>query len=158
MGGLAQVPAESSIAWLLLSTVAAILAGILSSWLTCLLVKRPEIAFTARTETEQEKQERIRQEIVRWSNPILGAVNELDDRLWNILENAGHLALSNSYRVQNNPNWSLTYEHWMPSTLFLFGQYFAWVQVYRGFHPISRTLLHNLKGMYASCEGMSPWG
>src|ERR671914_588892 len=106
MGGLAQVLAEPSITWLLLSTVVALVAGVISSWLTYRLVRRQEIAYTAHMETKKVEQERIRQEIFRWSNPILGAVNELDDRLWNIFENAGHLALSNSYRVQNNPNWS----------------------------------------------------
>jgi hypothetical protein len=129
MGWIAQVPAVPSIAWILLSTFVALLAGVLSSWLTYRFVRRQEIAYTAHMETEKEKQERIRQEIVRWSNPILGAVNELDGRLWNILENGAYLALSKSYKSHEIRNWSLTYDHWMPSTLFLFGQYFAWVQM-----------------------------
>jgi hypothetical protein len=129
MGGLAQVLAKPSITWLLLSTVVALVAGVISSWLTYRLVRRQEIAYTAHMETKKVEQERIRQEIIRWSNPILGAVNELDGRLWNILQNRAYLALSKSYKLHAIPNWSLTYEHWMPSTLFLFGQYFAWVQM-----------------------------
>jgi hypothetical protein len=112
----------------------------LSSWLTYRFVKRQEIAYTvhkeieklrgqAVMETEQEKQERIRQEIIRWSNPILGALKELNRRLRNILKDEGYLALSDSYKLLVNPNWSITYEHFMNSTLFLFGQYFAWVQM-----------------------------
>jgi hypothetical protein len=129
MSGFAQVFAGESIPWLLLSTVIALIAGFLSSWLTYRYVKRQEIAYTvnkeieklrsqAVMETEQEQQERIRQEIIRWSNPILGALKELKRRLRNILEDDGHLALSESYKLHINPNWSITHEHFMNSTLF----------------------------------------
>src|SRR4051794_8965083 len=110
MSGFAQVLGGQSIAWLLLSTVVALLAGFLSSWLTYRFVKRQEIADTisaeiekqrrsAVIETEQEKQERIRQEIIRWANPILGAVTDLEARLRNILDDDGYLALSQSYKL-----------------------------------------------------------
>jgi hypothetical protein len=140
MSWLNQAFAERSVAWLLLSTAVALLSGILSSWLTYRFVKRREIVDTVRAEiekqrhlaviqVEREKKERIRQEVIRWANPILGAVKQLEGRLKNILEEDGYLALSKSYEQFVNPSWSISYEYFINSTLFLFGQYFAWVQM-----------------------------
>jgi len=129
MKWLTQALAESSIAWLLLSTAVALMSGFLSSWLTFRFVKRQEMIETARIKARSEKQERVRQEIVRWANPILASVRELESRLDNILEDDGYLALSQNYATHVNPNWSITYDYFMPSTLFLFGQYFAWVRM-----------------------------
>jgi hypothetical protein len=130
---------EHSIAWLIVSTVVALIAGFISSWLTYRFKSR-EIIDTAiadiekqrnilRFETEKERQERIRLEIVKWANPILAAVRDLKSRLENILDKAGYLALSSEYKSQVNPNWSISYDYFMSSTFFVFAQHFAWVQM-----------------------------
>jgi hypothetical protein len=86
---------------------------------------------TFRTElaTRTALAERIRQEIVRWANPILGAVMELHRRLDNILKNEGYLALSPTVEKRVNSEWSITYEYFLPSTIFLFSQYFCWIRL-----------------------------
>ena len=75
------------------------------------------------------REERIRKEIIRWANPILGAVQELNSRLDNILDNNGYLVLSKNYEQQINKDWSVSYDYFMPSTLYLFGQYFCWIRL-----------------------------
>jgi hypothetical protein len=91
--------------------------------------KRKEIIDKARGDLEKSLEERIRREIIHWANPILGAVKDLEGRLRNILERDGYLALSEEYKEQVNPNWSISYAYFMRSTLYLFGQYFAWVRM-----------------------------
>lgn len=130
---------EFSLVWLIISTVVGLLAGFFSSWLTYHF-KRREIIETAisdfekqrsilRVETEKEKQERLRREIIRWANPILAAVRDIKGRLENILDRQGYLALSPEYKAQVNSNWSISYDYFMNSTLFLFAQYFAWIRM-----------------------------
>ncbi|MBC7803954.1 MAG: hypothetical protein H7Y16_08790 [Candidatus Parcubacteria bacterium] len=79
-----------------------------------------------RNRTQAEQAERTRQEIERWANPILGAVRELRARLENILENAGYPALSRSGAGGIHPDWSIDFDYFMSSTVFLFCQYFCW--------------------------------
>jgi hypothetical protein len=74
------------------------------------------------------REERLRGEILRWANPILGAVSGLRYRLHNILERDAYRALQRLRPADLPPNWSITYEYFMPSTLFLFAQYFHWVR------------------------------
>lgn len=75
----------------------------------------------------KEREDRIRNDIIRWANPILGAVNVLTYRLDNILFHDGYRALNKAY--QRTPGWSMTYDYCMPSTLYLFAQYFALIQM-----------------------------
>lgn len=139
MNWLTEAFSESSVAWLLISTALAIISGYLSSRLTYRF-KRQEIIDTLRADLQKEKhksnleveqlmKERIRQEIVRWANPILGAVRDLEKRLKNILHDGGYLALSEKYQEKVNPKWSITYDYFMNSTLYLFSQYFSWVRM-----------------------------
>jgi len=69
--------------------------------------------------------DRRRQEIVRWANPVLTAIEELQRRLDNILLSDGWLALSKENENRINPNWSISYDYFLPSTIYLFGQYFC---------------------------------
>jgi hypothetical protein len=85
--------------------------------------------FKTNTTVQGLREERIRKEIIRWANPILGAVQELNNRLDNILNYDGYLALSKNYEQQINTNWSISYDYFMPSTLYLFGQYFCWIRL-----------------------------
>ena len=80
------------------------------------------------SEAGRARGDRIRTEILRWSNPILGAVTDLRARLVNILKDKAHLALRRTRPSELSDDWSITYEYFMPSTLFLFAQYFHWVQ------------------------------
>lgn len=80
----------------------------------------------ARNRTQAEQAERTRQEIERWANPILGAVRELHARLGNILEHDGYPALSRSGAGGIHPDWSIDFDYFMSSTVFLFCQYFCW--------------------------------
>jgi hypothetical protein len=72
--------------------------------------------------------DRIRSEILAWANPILDAVNGLESRLRNILTTKGYEALEPGVSFRE---WSVTYDYFLQSTLFLFGQYFCWTQMLR---------------------------
>lgn len=119
---------ENSIIWLFLSSAVAIISGFVSSWLTFYYIKRRELIEKSDLEIQAKKQERIRQEVIRWSNPILASVKELKGRINNIIDE-GYLALSQKYKDQVNSNWSISYDYFMSSTLYLFGQYFCWIRM-----------------------------
>jgi hypothetical protein len=79
-------------------------------------------------EVVRARDDRIRTEILRWANPILDAVRALKSRLQNILHRDGHIALSETGLRPIPENWSISYDYFMPSTLYLFCQYFYWVR------------------------------
>jgi hypothetical protein len=58
--------------WLLITTVVALVAGGVSGWASATLRRR------------EAKAERIRQEVLLWTNPVLGAVKSLESRLGNV--------------------------------------------------------------------------
>lgn len=74
------------------------------------------------------RNERLRSEVLRWANPILGAVKDLKSRLYNILANGAEVALNPGRSADIETGWSIRYDYFMPSTLYLFGQYFYWVR------------------------------
>ena len=78
-------------------------------------------------EKQASTEERIKDEIIRWANPILEAVKNLEGRLNNILQYQGYIALNKEPNTKLNPNWSISYDYFMPSTLYYFAQYFCWV-------------------------------
>jgi hypothetical protein len=131
MDWLTQAFTEQSIAWLLIFTSVSIGSGFLSSWLTYRFIKRREIIDTQKLEGESQKRERIRQEVIRWANPILASVRDLQSQLRNIIEHHGYLAMGQDYKELVNPNWSISYAYFMDSLPFLFGQYFAWVRMFQ---------------------------
>lgn len=77
---------------------------------------------------EQNRRERVRQETLKWANPILEAVRNLRSRLDNILDN-GYPALSPNW--QPTSGWSLTHDYFLTSTLYLFAVYFGYVESLR---------------------------
>jgi hypothetical protein len=85
--------------------------------------------FKRTLDTRFARDDRIRQEVMRWANPILGAVTHLHRRLQDILHDRGYLALSPEYRKNVNPEWSITYDYFFVSTLYLLGRYFCWIRV-----------------------------
>jgi len=84
-----------------------------------------------RLNREDARIDRIREELFRWSNPILGSVKALSKRLENVLNHEGHLGLSPNCKDQVNPNWSITYDYFMSSTVYLFCQYFCYLELLR---------------------------
>jgi hypothetical protein len=85
--------------------------------------------FQTELATRTARADRIRQEIVRWANPILGSVMDLTRRLRNILHEQGYLALSPETESKVDSEWSIHYEYFLPSTVYLFCRYFCWVQL-----------------------------
>jgi hypothetical protein len=74
--------------------------------------------------------DRIRQEIDRWSNQVVGAIDDLRFRLENIIRQGSNWALSNSgQRTPNQGEWKIDYQYFLPSTIFLFAQYFCWIRL-----------------------------
>lgn len=129
MNWFTQTFGDTSIVWLLIFTVVSLISGFISSWLTYRFIKRRELIDIQKLENEKQKQERIRHEIIRWSNPILSSVQSLQSQLRNVLEKSGYLAMRKDYKRQVNPNWSISYDYFMSSLPFLFGQYFAWLRM-----------------------------
>jgi hypothetical protein len=84
--------------------------------------------FRAEVKDSSSKTDRIREEVVRWANPILAAVDDLQRRLENILQHEGYLVLSEAGTAPVN-GWSARYDYYLPSTIYLFGQYFCWIRL-----------------------------
>jgi hypothetical protein len=149
MDWLTRVFAEHSVAWIVLSAVVGLLSGAVSAWITYQF-KRQELLETAQLKQkelvatmlgdievqrqiqagvqEKERQDRVREQIIKWANPILSAVEDLNHRLDNILDR-GYVVLNK--QGQFSSQWSITYDYFMSSTLYLFAQYFAWIQMLR---------------------------
>jgi len=132
---------ENSVAWLLLSSIFAVCA----SYLTYHFITKKEIQERIEREVEAEykkqisikkaeaeasKQERIRSELARWSNPLQAAVDNLYFRLDNLLNQQAYLALSEKNADQIDPNWSIDYDYFLNSTLYLFAHYVAWIDLF----------------------------
>jgi hypothetical protein len=139
-------------AWLLVTTAVALVAGGASGWLAAALARR------------EERKRRIREEVIRWSNPIFGAVDNLQYRLRNVL---GHLypALDSNRRdVERpiNPDSSVDHSYALESTLFLFAQYFAWIRLLE--HEMSPELFSSklakenfFKAVHAVSSALARW-
>jgi hypothetical protein len=82
--------------------------------------------FKSQLTERTAQKDRLRNEVARWSNPIPSAVADLKNRLENILDHQGYLALSPSVRQRVNPQWSVQYDYFFPSTIYLFSRYFCW--------------------------------
>jgi hypothetical protein len=93
--------------------------------------RQQELArYEARLEEQSERKERIREEVLRWANPVFGAVQGLERRLDNILNDNYYLALRETDEERPvDPDWAVSYEYALPTTLFLFAEYFAWVRL-----------------------------
>jgi hypothetical protein len=100
-------------------------------------LKKLEIEDMVRAELDKERQRRdldraetVRRKTVTSAGPLLVSVEDLVARLDNILNDAGHGPLAANWSAANR-QWTNTHEYFMGSTLYLFGRYFAWVQVLR---------------------------
>ena len=112
------VIADSTVS-VLVTTAIAVAAGGISGWVASAIRRR------------EQRKERIREEILRWANPILGAVKSLESRLSNILNKGLYRALDPDLDTERpvNQNWAIGHEYAMESSLFLFAEYFAWIQL-----------------------------
>jgi hypothetical protein len=114
----------NDVGWLLITTAVSLVAGGAAGWWSAVLRQR------------EARRERVREEVLRWANPILNSVGGLRSRLSNILEQGLYRALSPSRDGdprpgELSPDWAVSYGYVMPSTLFVFAEYFAWVQLLR---------------------------
>jgi hypothetical protein len=84
----------------------------------------------ASVEEQVSEKRRIREEVLRWTNPVLEAVDALESRLKNILNDGLYLAMR-QHRDERpvNPDWAVSYDYVLPTTLYLFAYYFAWVRL-----------------------------
>ncbi|GAA1312421.1 hypothetical protein Psi02_80160 [Planotetraspora silvatica] len=123
--------ASTSLNWLTVgaSTVGSIAAAVISAWIVSAFITRREMAESLRLQGQKEKTDRIREEVLRWSNPILSAVQDLRGRLKNIIHDDGYVALDPGFEKQGN--WSITHDYMVRSTLYLFGVYFAFTGAMR---------------------------
>lgn len=117
--------------WLLITTAVSLAAGAVAGWVSAAFHRR------------EARKERTRQEVLRWANPILNSVQSLESRLDNILNDGLYVMLAPEVRPKASrllptrtrlhqlidPDWAVSYEYVMPSTLFHFAEYFAWVRL-----------------------------
>lgn len=82
--------------------------------------------FQHNVETQAAGDERVRRELSAWASPILGAVQDLIARLENILDDKGYVGLDPDTATADR-DWSLDYEYFLTSSLYLFGRYFCWI-------------------------------
>ncbi len=93
------------------------------------LVKKREMAESTRLQKAKEKDDRIREEVLNWANPILGTVQDLRERLGNVLRHQAYSALHPEYTTTGQ--WSISYDYFINSTLYYFGVYFAYALALR---------------------------
>jgi hypothetical protein len=137
----------------------SVAASLLLARLTFRFVKRPELTATLETKEREldkayqlkkleiedmvhaelnkerqrrdlDREETVRRKTVTSAGPLLVSVEDLIARLDNILERGGHGPLAANWTALNR-QWTNTHDYFMGSTLYLFGRYFAWVQVLR---------------------------
>jgi hypothetical protein len=87
-------------------------------------------AFKADLAANIARKDRIREQLNQWANPILGSVRGLEARLDNILSDEGYLALSKETQSKVKKEWSITYDYFVPTTIYLFSQYFCWIRLF----------------------------
>lgn len=105
--------------WLLLTTAVGLVAGAISGLVAAIL------------RTREAKSERVREEVLRWANPILNAVEALDSRLENVLGDL-YPALDGDRSGEErpaDPDWAVSYDYVMQSTLFIFAEFFGWTRL-----------------------------
>jgi hypothetical protein len=78
-------------------------------------------------ESENQRTERLRNQIQRWALPIQGSIEDLIHRLHSIVKGDGYVMLSTSnVRVDG---WSADYQYFITSTIYYFAQYFCWTRL-----------------------------
>ena len=92
--------------------------------------KKKVIDHQAIVDERASEKERIREQVLRWTNPVLGAVEGLESRLDNILNKDLDQALHKDRKNRRvKPDWAVSYDYVLPTTLYLFANYFAWIRL-----------------------------
>ena len=107
----------SDLAWLLVTTAVALIAGGISG------------AVSAAYRRREQKRERIREEVLQWANPVLDTIRSLESRLKNILKDDLYRALDPAVARKRRPvraDWAIDHRYTLESTTFLFAEFFAW--------------------------------
>jgi hypothetical protein len=112
--------------------------SLLLARMTFKFVRQPELkqALTDAVSLEKGKRQldreaAIRTKVVLWSYPILEAAKDLNHRLQNICEHDGYLPLATDWDTRRPKGWSATHAYFMNSSIYLFGRYFAQVELLR---------------------------
>lgn len=138
-------------AFLFTSIIAAVFA-VASSWLTYRFVNRREMVESHQFEADAERKERVRSELTKWSNDVNVAVDDLYGRLGAVLHQNGYVALNPAFVRAPNAVWSVTHDYYMTSTLFLFGQFFGWIQLLR--EDVNYEIFRNAREKKELAEAM----
>jgi hypothetical protein len=109
------------------TTVVVAILGYVAQTSIKYFLDRDAETFKSEVARKTARLDRVRQEVLRWSNPVLGSVQELQGRLKNVLDDDGYLALAPDSKL--NPDWSIDHQYFLSSTVFLFAQYFCWVHL-----------------------------
>jgi hypothetical protein len=138
----------------LIPILLSIAAGILSAFLTSLQqrsqfkrdIEKMQKAHEIDLEAFREKQKyqrtvTLEEALQRYTRPILLAAIDLQDRLWHLTQKQTKKPGNNKkdYRIllnededtQASRSWPMTKHHYMMTTLYLFGRYFALVELLR---------------------------
>ncbi|MFB9882073.1 hypothetical protein ACFFMN_29460 [Planobispora siamensis] len=114
--------------------------------------RKPEIEATFRRELDaalrlraEDRADQVQRQIAVCAGPLFVAAEELSARLDNILNNQGFPALARDWETRRDQNWSNTHEYFLTSTLYLFGQYFARVQIMKDRLGVDEYLLQRDK-------------
>jgi hypothetical protein len=122
---------DPSVAWpaILVTGVVSVAVSFITAWLTFEFVKKREMAENLRLDTMKERDDRIRAEVIRWADPILESVKDIRRRIDNILRHQGYAALHPEYAPSGQ--FSISYEYFMTSSLYYFGEYFSYALALR---------------------------
>lgn len=81
----------------------------------------------------QDKQEKLEEVVHKYTGVILLSAKDLQDRLWHLLvrqRRAKNKVLrEEDDRTPSSQTYPMTKQHYLNSTIFLFGQYFCWLEI-----------------------------
>jgi hypothetical protein len=122
----------------LVTAVLSVLTSLLLSRLTFKFVRRAELKQVLADAVQLEREKRaltrtdaIREKVTAWAFPIHESANDLYYRILNICDGHGYLPLARDWDERRPENWSATHDYFINSSIYLFGRYFAHVELLR---------------------------
>jgi hypothetical protein len=82
-----------------------------------------------RLDEERQRQEEAEKLAARYAKPLLLAAWELQGRLKNVLESKDRERQVLSPDWKPPADWPITHEYYLKSTLYMIGQFFAWIDI-----------------------------
>lgn len=110
-------------------SLAAVVLSPLTAWLTYRFVTLPRMLRESEEKRTADRDDRVRTETRRWAAPIQASVQDLRFRLHNIVEDGGYVPLSPEWVPRRD--WSITFDHFRTSTMYLFSVYFCYTELFR---------------------------